>query len=762
MLVGWVGAADALEWPGRARAVAARVERAVDPTERAEALSGFRGVDASDAEAPLAVAMADPDATVRAAAVEVAGQIGAIGLVDALVERLADRRALVRAAACEALGALRARDARDPIARALGDRDASVRRAAVSALAALGGADSLVAITEAVNDRSREVVVAALGALGVLGQPGSAYAVLERAGDPNSEIALAAIDALVALRDPVAVGVLGGLLSDSRADVARAAFDALGELGDEAAVPALVGHVISPRIDGGAGLAVSALVRIGSPRAVEPLAPLLRTDPARVADYFASVGQGGWYALRDAAARVDVGDVAQSALLTTWLRSGDPMAVERALQRFEGDELVTLLRESPTARAFCHALELRRAVVGADGIDEWARWGARSGGLDCLAPVIRGLSALDRSSAIELVRITAPVSPALAAEVSSAHLDTSTASWEELGSTLAGLGGDADSLALAGGFLAAEDARLRREAVWVLERAGGAGESLVAQPGGGSPRTPELVRALDPACRAGDASARARVAALASGGTPEERAVALDVAATWCGVDPETVQRAARSADYWLRRAALQHARQCGLEVVPAAEARDPVSWRAGLAGVPADELEAIAAAGDRGSWERLAALDALRARAPERAVELAERLIDAPDPLVAAGALSLVPRDRLTTHERLATAMASRSPVERAALLAPVVGDAPSGLEHVRRRETDAGVLRVVDGAAPYAGPVDVFTVDAQTGQPRRDETVFALLAGGGFELARTGADGRALLSRSDVLAVFVVEPRR
>ncbi len=130
-----------------------------DPRVREVAVAALVRALGPESRPRWSAAAADPAATVRRRAAEVAPLVGP-GAADALVALLADDDALVAEAAAAALGEL---EALDPAVRAgvvdalvaatSGHTDPLVREAAVAALGSLGDARGLPAILGACEDR---------------------------------------------------------------------------------------------------------------------------------------------------------------------------------------------------------------------------------------------------------------------------------------------------------------------------------------------------------------------------------------------------------------------------------------------------------------------------------------------------------------------------------------------------------------------------------------------------------------------------------
>ncbi|MGH8574314.1 MAG: HEAT repeat domain-containing protein, partial [Gammaproteobacteria bacterium] len=97
------------------------------------------------------------DSSVRAAAVEALGSLGAKEQAPAIAERLKDEAYGVRGAAVQALGSLGAKEQAPAIAERLKDEVSDVRSAAVQALGSLGAKAQAPAIAERLKDKDSGV-----------------------------------------------------------------------------------------------------------------------------------------------------------------------------------------------------------------------------------------------------------------------------------------------------------------------------------------------------------------------------------------------------------------------------------------------------------------------------------------------------------------------------------------------------------------------------------------------------------------------------
>ncbi len=762
----------ALDWPGRAADISARIV-SLDPEVRAAAASDLGTLDADEAQEMLSAALVDPSPMVRAAACDSVGATGAVELEVLLQRRLADRSPDVRARAARALGSLRTPGAHDALARVLADPDPDVRSAAVSALANLGRVDALLPITSTLQDTSRVVVVAALEALARLGHPGSLFAMLEKIGDPHAEVALAAVNAVAALRAPEATPALVQLVTSPRQELALAAVEALGEIADSAAAPALV--AIAHSHEGDPTLRNAAMVSLASiadPTTVGGLLAMADRDSAGVGVVLRAIGPAGWPALRRAGAATADGSRAHEGLLRAWLASDDPEAVEAALRwsrarTLEDAELIALLQASRAESAVCRVADI---VADApwlvdEAADVWLEW-AGSVSTPCIGPFVAAYTMGDLDRHAEIARTLMmrgnPTGSAFALEVVERAPGSPAAA--RAVSALARGGAAARRVAIQ--LLNHREVRIRREAAAAL--AGSSAGWLSAE------IFAELRQVEDVAAAAvallgevhGEHADEVAAWGLSLAESSEPAAAAAGLALLDGRCDEDAVRVAtglSRSEHYWLRREAgllLSRCRpsawQAHAETVHPGVEHDPVIRAARAPGGPA-ECAANATNSTLSTDERV------RAVACTEDAEQLLRLCE--DKRAAIAAAAWLRREELGSAGHSADlalrSVAGSEPLVRAALyfILESRGDLDA-LRHPRRRESDESARRLLRGpSAAYSAPLVVFAVDRQSGTPSPDTSIAVIDAEGRLIVRRTQLSGVAVFRDAPVRFATVVD---
>ena len=140
-----------------------------DPTVRWDAAERLGETGSSEAVDPLIRALADEELSVRNAAAEALGNLGAPA-VDPLAQLLMDAEPGIRRLAVFALGESTCPAAAGPLADTLrADTDAAIRAHAATALGALGGEEAETAlVAAAAQEKDEKVKQAVTNALNVL------------------------------------------------------------------------------------------------------------------------------------------------------------------------------------------------------------------------------------------------------------------------------------------------------------------------------------------------------------------------------------------------------------------------------------------------------------------------------------------------------------------------------------------------------------------------------------------------------------------
>jgi HEAT repeat protein len=201
------------------------------------------GADRAAAAGALAKACSDARFEVRRSAALALGELGSAAPIDPLVGLLGDEHPEVRQAAAIALGRLGDERAFEPLAQALRDGPPDVRFQAAASLVEIDAERAYDPLCAAIHDGDAEV-------------RGNVAAALAFIGDRR------------------AVGWIAELLEDGSLATRFEAACALARLGDARAVDQLIGS-----LDGAperAYAALEGLETIGDPRALAPLARLMR------------------------------------------------------------------------------------------------------------------------------------------------------------------------------------------------------------------------------------------------------------------------------------------------------------------------------------------------------------------------------------------------------------------------------------------------------------------------------------------------------
>lgn len=196
--------------------------------------------------AALEPLLGDAEPLRRTAAVSVLGRIGAADFAPRLAMALKDPAAAVRRAALKGLAGAPLDEHLLTIQLALSDEDVEVRRAAAELLGGSGAAEAAQGLHLALADEDMWVRAAAVRALGRLGGAGEAEAVAALVGDPVGLVSIAALETLGELLGAQACPRLCAALDHPDEEVVAAALDLLARYGEPgwlaANAEALLGH----------------------------------------------------------------------------------------------------------------------------------------------------------------------------------------------------------------------------------------------------------------------------------------------------------------------------------------------------------------------------------------------------------------------------------------------------------------------------------------------------------------------------------------
>lgn len=256
-----------------------RLRGAADPAHRREACVLMMRHHVPGGIPALQAATRDPDADVRASALQalraLAGGEAAPSLIAAL---LGDPDPSVRWQAAAELEALRAPEASSALQAATQDRDALVRAAAVDALQALGDRAAILVVVARLRDGDVVVRRSAATALGRLKDPTVEPALSRALRDPDPDVRRRAAVGLLVLKPPSASPALARALRDLDPHVRGTAVRALREFGAPEAVPIAVRYLRSWSAATRAS-AAQALGGLRNPLAAEDLGRAVRREP---------------------------------------------------------------------------------------------------------------------------------------------------------------------------------------------------------------------------------------------------------------------------------------------------------------------------------------------------------------------------------------------------------------------------------------------------------------------------------------------------
>jgi len=269
----------AFEPPPDVQELMVRLRGAADPAHRCEACVLMMRHRVTAGVEALQAAAHDPNADVRASALQalrvLAGGEAVPGLIAALRE---DPDPSVRWQAAAELEALRAPEASSALQATLLDRDALVRAAAVDALGAVGDRAAVLAVVGRLRDGDVVVRRSAARVLGRLGDPTVEPALSRTLRDPDPEVRHRAADSLLVLKPPAASSALARALRDANPRVRDTAVRALREFGTPEAVPIAVRYLRSWSAATRAS-AAQALGGLHNPLVAEELGRAIHREP---------------------------------------------------------------------------------------------------------------------------------------------------------------------------------------------------------------------------------------------------------------------------------------------------------------------------------------------------------------------------------------------------------------------------------------------------------------------------------------------------
>lgn len=268
------GAAGALVWPDVPERVERDLGKD-DPIARRAAARQLSDLGPARGGPLVLRALGDADTEVRLAAAHSAIRLRVPAAIDVVLPWLGDRETRLRVAACDVARALPApAKTVPPLARALGDADATVRAAAADALGAQASADAVAPLLGKLDDASPTVRIQIARALARLGDGRAVVPLAGKVQDSVPEVRQAVARALGDLGDLRATQALLLQLRDAVSDVRVEALGALGRLRAPDAASA-IGPLAAERALAIRLAAMTALGRIATPDAVRALASLL-------------------------------------------------------------------------------------------------------------------------------------------------------------------------------------------------------------------------------------------------------------------------------------------------------------------------------------------------------------------------------------------------------------------------------------------------------------------------------------------------------
>ena len=251
--------------------------------------------------------------------------------VEPLCKLLAADHRASRALAMVELAQLKDARAVEPLLAIARSDDAVLRCYAVRALGELGDVHTLAPLLVCLKDKEPGVRAEAAQALGHLGDTRAVVPLLDALHDPDADMQYAAATGLSLLKDPRAVEpLLAQVKNGADAGARRQAIDVLGSLHDLRAVEPLIAAVHDPDPNLG-NRAIAALGELRDRRAVEPLLAIVKSRPHGI--YY----QGLQMVWQFGGSRNNKSEQAQLAV-TALGKIGDPRAIDVLLQLLTENE----------------------------------------------------------------------------------------------------------------------------------------------------------------------------------------------------------------------------------------------------------------------------------------------------------------------------------------------------------------------------------------------------------------------------------------
>jgi HEAT repeat protein len=236
-----------------------------DPDPRIRRLSAHLladlKADPDRARGSLTLALRDPDAGVRGAALRSLARMGATGAWLQVTGLVHDREPEVRLAALEALDALAGADGRaqEELRQLLRDSDPPIRARAAAIVLGRGPDDTAERVLRTLAGASEDAVrAAAFAALGASRAPDAFDLASSGLRDPVAPVRAAAARAVAAINPARALPPLLDAMADGDAGVRDAVAAAVARIG-RAATPAVVRSLFEPALERGALAALERL-----------------------------------------------------------------------------------------------------------------------------------------------------------------------------------------------------------------------------------------------------------------------------------------------------------------------------------------------------------------------------------------------------------------------------------------------------------------------------------------------------------------------